>query len=43
MIIQQYKIDSTIIKIDDKNIEEKEQTHEQINTIISLLIKKLHK
>lgn len=43
MIIQECRLNSTIIKIDNRNIGTKEQTYEQINIIISLLIEKIQK
>ena len=40
MIVEEYKIDKTIIRIDDRDIETKDKDKEIINILLSLTIKK---
>lgn len=41
MIIDEYKSDSTIIRIDDRDIGTKEENKEIIDILLSLTIKKI--
>lgn len=41
MIIEEYKNNSTTIKINDEFIGTKEENNEVINTIITLIVKKI--
>lgn len=40
MIVEEYKIDATLIKIHDDNIATKEENEEIINILLSLILKK---
>lgn len=40
MIIEEYKIGSTIIRIDDRDIRTKEENKEILNILLSLIMKK---
>lgn len=41
MIINEFKSDSTLIRIDDRDVQDKEKSLELINNIIQICIKKI--
>ena len=41
MIVEEYKIESTLIRFDDRDIGTKEENKEVLNILISLIIKKI--
>lgn len=41
MIIDEFKSDSTLIRIDDRDIQDKEKSRELIKSIIEISIKKI--
>lgn len=41
MIIDEFKSDSTLIRIDDRDIQDKEKSRELIKSIIEICIKKI--
>lgn len=41
MIIEEYKSDSTLIRIDNKDIVTKEKNQEIVDILLSLIIKKI--
>ena len=41
MIIEEYKSDKTIIRIDDRDIETKDKDKEIIDILLSLIMKKI--
>ncbi len=43
MVIDEYKSDSTIIKIDDRDIGTREENKEILNILLSLIIKNFSK
>ncbi len=41
MIIEEYKCDKTIIRVDDRNIVTKEEEQEIIDILLTLIMKKI--
>lgn len=41
MIIKEFKIDSTLIRFDDRDVNTKEKNKELVNILISLVVNKI--